>query len=175
MANTSRSYSRLDSNGAVDITLALDKLRRAIDEALGAMLEIAGAYDLSSSIPPAPIASGTLHLSEHALDVLLPNGRSISLARRGPARRLFKALVAQHSAKRGQALSIHEAFEAGWPNELAHPEAAAARVYTTIRILRNLGLRPWLLGRDDGYLLAPDLVVFCDAGAAEAAEAGAAQ
>ncbi len=175
MANTARTFSRIDANGAADVTLALDRLRRAIDEALSAMLEIAGSYDLSSSLPPPHVASGVLHVASQALEIVLPNGRSISLARRGPARRLFQALVSQHQREKGHALSIHDAFEAGWPNERAQPDAAAARVYTTIRILRNLGLRPWLLGRDDGYLLAPDLVIHAESELNALPELGAAE
>lgn len=51
------------------------------------------------------------------------------------------------------------AFAAGWPGESAHPESAAARVYSAIRSLRDVGLRPWLLSCDDGYMLATELDV----------------
>lgn len=83
----------------------------------------------------------------------------IDLRTRGPLRRILLALVAQHSAAPGTALSADVVFDAGWPAERASAKAAAARVYTAVYTLRRMGLRGVLVRRDDGYLLVSDITV----------------
>lgn len=83
----------------------------------------------------------------------------IDLRTRGPLRRILLALVAQHRAAPGTALSADVVFEAGWPAERASPKAAASRVYTAVYTLRRFGLRGVLVRRDDGYLLVSDIAV----------------
>lgn len=50
----------------------------------------------------------------------------------------------------------------GWPGERMVPEAAASRVYTAVRELRAMGLRPVLDRRAEGYLLDPVATVTVD-------------
>jgi DNA-binding SARP family transcriptional activator len=72
---------------------------------------------------------------------------------------MLLALVAHREADPGSPLTRDQLFAAGWPGERAQPEAAAQRVHTAIWTLRTLGLRDVLIGRDDGYLLDPELVI----------------
>ena len=50
-------------------------------------------------------------------------------------------------------------FAAGWPGDNVQPDAAVNRVRVAVATLRKLGLRPHLVTRGDGYMLAPELVV----------------
>ena len=59
----------------------------------------------------------------------------------------------------GVGISMHALVDAGWPGERIQPEAAAARVYTSIKTLRALGLDAIVIRRDDGYLINPDTSV----------------
>jgi hypothetical protein len=47
--------------------------------------------------------------------------------------------------------------KATWPGERILPQAALSRVYVTVLMLRNLGLRTILVQRDGGYLLDPNV------------------
>lgn len=82
---------------------------------------------------------------------------AIDLSRRGALRRILLALV--ESQARGAPISVSEAREIGWPNEKMLPESGAARVYMAVRRLRLLGLEAVLVTSDEGYALAPDVVV----------------
>jgi len=59
----------------------------------------------------------------------------------------------------GSPVTLAELQEAGWPLEAIRPTAAANRLHVALATLRNLGLRPVLLRKDNGYLLDPDLAV----------------
>ena len=84
----------------------------------------------------------------------------VDLRRRKAPRRILARLVELRASD--GALDVYEAFEVGWPDEVATPEAAADRVYWAIRTLRKLGLESVLVTRDDGYLLDPAAVVSHD-------------
>lgn len=150
-------YKLIDSRAVHDVTDAVSALI-ALGASMTRVLTELRERGASTEIVRG-MARPSLYVGVHAHSVRLPDASIISLARRGSARRILAALVCQHRRASGDALSVVELFEAGWPGERAHPEAAAARVYSTIRTLRNLGLRPWILGRDDGYLLATELDV----------------
>lgn len=84
----------------------------------------------------------------------------VDLSRRRAHRLILAHLVTKH--REGEALDVHEAFEIGWPGELADVEAAAERVYWAIGSLRKLGLDEVLLTSDSGYHLDPSLEVVLD-------------
>ncbi len=88
----------------------------------------------------------------------LDDGRRVDLLRRGPMRRVLVRLLHAHAAGRG-AVSVDRLFEAGWPDTDVHPTAAATRVYVTVRMLRDAGLRPVLQTVSGGYRLDPSLRV----------------
>jgi hypothetical protein len=85
-----------------------------------------------------------------------PNADTVDLARRHNLRRVLGALVAHH---REAGLDTAGLFAAGWPGERISREAASNRVRVAVATLRRLGLRPYLLTRSDGYVLAPQLTI----------------
>ncbi|WP_373047118.1 hypothetical protein [Vulgatibacter sp.] len=89
----------------------------------------------------------------------LPGGARADLRRRGAMRRIFLALVEQRLLAPGEGLSQQALADLGWPGEAILPDAAASRVYTSIRTLRAMGLGGILRKHADGYLLDPDVAV----------------
>jgi predicted ATPase len=112
----------------------------------------------SSSTAAAPAAAGgeTIAIGPEARWMELPGIERKDLSRRGPLRRILMALADAHGK---DTLDVNQLIEAGWPGEKMHAESGAARVYAAIRTLRKLGLEPWLITRDDGYLLDPDVEI----------------
>jgi len=93
----------------------------------------------------------SISIGEEARWFRVGDGERVDLSKRRAPRLILLRLV----ASRGRALSLDEVVAAGWPGERIQPEAAAARAYTAIKTLRELGLGDLLLRRDDGYLLDP--------------------
>jgi tetratricopeptide (TPR) repeat protein len=79
----------------------------------------------------------------------LADGTTVSLERRGAARRVLGALAEAGGATCG----VFALVEAGWPGERMDPTSALQRLYTTIRSLRRLGLEEALRTVDGGYRL----------------------
>ena len=59
----------------------------------------------------------------------------------------------------GEALSIDELIEAGWPDEKIRADAALNRAYVAIASLRKKGLRDVLLTTGGGYALSAAVAV----------------
>ncbi len=87
------------------------------------------------------------------------NGEEVDLTSRDAPRRILTRLVEHRLDRPGEALSKEQIVEAGWPDEVLHPQAAVSRVYTAIRQLRGFGLEDVLLTQDGGYLLDPTVAV----------------
>jgi len=79
----------------------------------------------------------------------------VDLSKRGALRRVFAALVERHEASAGLALDANALLRVGWPGERVLAAAGATRVRVAIASLRRLGLGPFLLTYDEGYLLDP--------------------
>ena len=75
------------------------------------------------------------------------------------SRRIVKALAEQHRDRPGEALTVWDLLDAGWPGEQPMPTAGANRVYVELNRLRKYGLREWIERFDAGYRLSPRLVV----------------
>ncbi|HEV8322777.1 MAG TPA: hypothetical protein VG389_14260, partial [Myxococcota bacterium] len=103
--------------------------------------------------------AGPLEVGPDARWVLIPGRGRIDLARRRSTRLVLLALTRARLSTPGKGLDGETLIESAWPGERMLHHAGLARVYTTIRALRALGLGDGLLTRDDGYLLDPDLVV----------------
>jgi hypothetical protein len=56
-------------------------------------------------------------------------------------------------------MSLDAIVAAAWPGERVLASAGAARVYTAVRTLRDLGLRDVIATADDGYRIAADVRV----------------
>ena len=102
----------------------------------------------------APPRAPALRLARDGRAMTLGDAR-VDLARRGPLRRVLRALVEARLANDGRALSTADVLAAGWPGEKMLPESGAARVYMAVRRLRALGLEALLTTSDDGYALDP--------------------
>jgi predicted ATPase len=89
--------------------------------------------------------------------LILPGGRALDFARRGPLWRILRALVDVRSAQPGQGLSLQALIEVGWPGERIVAAAAANRAYVAVATLRKLGLGELLVTGDDGYHLSTEL------------------
>ncbi|MBL8744093.1 MAG: tetratricopeptide repeat protein [Myxococcales bacterium] len=120
--------------------------RRLLSRALDAALVVRGEG-----------AGGTLSVSADARWFRRGDGTAVDLSTRRSLRLMLLKLCAVHRESAGQALSLDDLFQAGWPGENIVQSAAHRRVYTAIGTLRDLGLRDVLIRRDDGYLLSPDV------------------
>lgn len=81
------------------------------------------------------------------------NGVRGDISRRPVLRRVLAALVAHYAAGRTSPLTMHEVLAAGWPNERCVRDSGAARVYQTVKRLRQLGLGDLLAHDGRGYSL----------------------
>jgi tetratricopeptide (TPR) repeat protein len=88
-----------------------------------------------------------------------PGSPRVTLLRRRSARRILARLVERRMAAPGRALTVPELFEAGWGGERIRRDAMQNRVYVALAKLRQLGLRPLLQSRADGFLIAPEVRV----------------
>lgn len=88
----------------------------------------------------------------------------VDLSRRPALMRVFRVLLAARRETPVVALSVEELAKRAWWGERIVPRAAAARVYTSIRTLRKLGLRDSLVTREGGYLLHPAVPLVITAG-----------
>ena len=70
--------------------------------------------------------------------------------------RVLKKLLDHRLGAPGDPLSFDALLECGWPGERILPLAAASRVHAVLSSLRRLGLRAYLLTREDGWLLDPE-------------------
>lgn len=82
-------------------------------------------------------------------------GRRVSLGRRAAMKRVFHALVHHRECRPGAAIAADELIAVGWPGENLRGHSGVARLRVAINELRNMGLRPVLVTRSEGYLLAP--------------------
>ncbi len=80
----------------------------------------------------------------------------VELAHRKSLARILAALVVQRASAPGVAASMTQLLAAGWPEDRVLERAGANRVHVALTTLRKLGLREWLLRRDDGYLIDPE-------------------
>lgn len=88
-----------------------------------------------------------------------PGEPRVDLGRRRALRRILKALLARRVKTPDVASTLDEILAAGWPGEQVQHGAGVLRVYNAVSTLRKLGLRAYLVSRDDGYLLDPRVPV----------------
>jgi hypothetical protein len=79
-------------------------------------------------------------------------GVHVDLSRRPVLRRVLAALVARHRAN-ARAITLTELLAIGWPQERFIGESGPARVYQTIKRLRQMGLGELLDHDGTGYSL----------------------
>ncbi|HUS66667.1 MAG TPA: hypothetical protein VMZ28_19150 [Kofleriaceae bacterium] len=97
-------------------------------------------------------------LSNGGRHLVGPTGARIDLGRRRAVPRILLALAAASPA----ALSVHELFEAAWPDQRATHESARNRVYVSLSTLRRLGAGDMVRSTEGGYRLAPGVEVVAE-------------
>ncbi len=107
----------------------------------------------SSGIAPAP----ALIVSQDGSWFQATGRRVTRLARRPALRHIVRVLVEARRDRPNVALTAADLINAGWPG-LA-PEQGTARLYFTVYVLREKGLRGILISREDGYLLDPEIAM----------------
>jgi tetratricopeptide (TPR) repeat protein len=85
-------------------------------------------------------------------------GDTVDLTTRRPLRLIMRTLVDDRQ-NGGEGLDVDAIFSAGWPGEDLGLSTRRNRVYTAIRMLRELDLEGVLVTGSDGYRLADDVVV----------------
>jgi hypothetical protein len=135
--------------------LAVASLNRAIDDAAswGAPSRPTGDDTSSDRADTTPVLF--VFLSRRSMTT--PEGRQVELEKHPALWRIIAFLVEVHTRTPGQAVAVAELVSAGWPDERVRPEPGARRVYTALSTLRRRGLRAWIVKREDGYCLEPQL------------------
>jgi hypothetical protein len=85
--------------------------------------------------------------------------RVVDLSRRPTLVRLLAALADQHAASPGRPLDRASLIGRTWPGERILHAGAAPRLRVAVAHLRRLGLRDVVDTHEDGYRLAPDVVL----------------
>jgi predicted ATPase len=85
-----------------------------------------------------------------------PGGWRIDVGDRQHAKATLRALLQAWRNAPGKPLATDDVLRAAWPGERVNKRAGASRVYVTISMLRDLGLRELILSAEEGgYLLNP--------------------
>ncbi len=108
--------------------------------------------------PQRPI-SLVLEVAEDGRFFVLPDGRRVGCARRPVMARILLRLARAHVDRPGNGVRWEALLEAGWPGVRIYQGAARNRVRVMISRMRELGLRSWLHGGDEGYAFRPELEV----------------
>jgi predicted ATPase len=137
---------------SADLRFAVRLLERAAGER-----PAAGGRTQARAESAAAAEGGALVIAQSGLWLRPPRGERVSLERRRSLRLLVQRLADRRREAPGEPVAVADLVRCGWPGEDVHTELGAGRVYTALSTLRRLGLRPVLLGRDDGYLLDPSV------------------
>jgi hypothetical protein len=138
------------------------------DDAFAATLQTNGEVELNNEANETTHRSGffpskqprqTMVIGEDCRWFQIEGKEVVSLQRRLAMRKLLSALIAASEAGRKEPLSVEEMFEIGWPEQRASSDSAAGRVYTTVRLLRAMGLRDVILSDAGGYIINPNLAI----------------
>ncbi|MEQ9498712.1 MAG: hypothetical protein RIT81_17675 [Deltaproteobacteria bacterium] len=147
-----------------------DRVRQTLDALDGVPLEarvlalvethLSAIADAMSRVGPATswIVVDLVHRS-----VRRPNGETVPLHRRRAPWLVFRRLAEARVEAPGVPVDREALVEAGWPDEIIHPTAAAARVYFVIRQLRVVGLEDVVATGAGGYLIPVDTEVILEA------------
>ena len=133
----------------------LPELLRRVREARGggAPLSPEVARGLLEQLRGQAPDEGHLAVAIDGSAVDLPDGTTVDLRRRQAVRRILAALARARREHPGEPVPAQACIEAGWPGERMRWESAQARLWTSIRALRAVGLGDALETVGDGYRL----------------------
>jgi predicted ATPase/Tfp pilus assembly protein PilF len=141
--------ARGDLAGARAVLARTEKKRLASDARVARRLLASAVARAGEKKAPS------LAIGEEARWFRVGEGERVDLSKRRAPRLILRALAELRARAPGTGLTLDDVVAAGWPGERIQAEAAAARAYTAIKTLRELGLGELLVRRDDGYLLDP--------------------
>src|SRR5262249_17435393 len=84
-----------------------------------------------------------------------PRGWRIDVGDRQHARAILRALLEARLRSPGRSLATDDVLLAAWPRQGLVGRAGTNRVYVTISLLRDLGLRELIVSADGGYMFDP--------------------
>jgi hypothetical protein len=87
----------------------------------------------------------------------LPGGRRVECRMKRVVRALLALLAERRAAAPGEPVESDALVGAAWPGEKVDRKTAQHRLYSSLNVLRDLGLREALLTAGAGYLLDPKL------------------
>ncbi len=88
-----------------------------------------------------------------------PAGKLVSVESRPTLHSILKLFVERRVTHPGQPTPVRDVFELVWVGQRIDPNSARSRVYSSLWLLRDLGLRDVIVKREGGYMLAPELTV----------------
>jgi hypothetical protein len=140
-----------------DMGVALAKAR-AMWKLFGFEPDVAGfAAWVARTLTPAQRERARIRMGRDGEWLEAPDGNRYALNSRKPLRRILWTLAQARRDGRGEAVSVTQLLEAGWPGESPVAESGCNRVYVAISSLRKLGLGEALQRWDGGYRLDPGL------------------
>ncbi|MFO0555312.1 MAG: hypothetical protein U0271_43450 [Polyangiaceae bacterium] len=108
---------------------------------------------LAVSHGESPQPSRRIMVGPNALWFCVGPSERQSLGRSKTLRRILSSLL--DGQGRGTVLTTEQLFQLGWPDERASSLSMANRVHVTLCRLRAMGLRDFILYRDNGWLFDP--------------------
>ncbi|MDX1748642.1 MAG: hypothetical protein R3324_22140, partial [Halobacteriales archaeon] len=94
----------------------------------------------------------TVHRDGHWFQV--GDAEPVDLLIRRAIRRIAACLLHHHLEQPKTGVPVETLIEAGWPGEVMTADSGRTRVYSAVRILRDLGMRDILVTDDAGYHFA---------------------
>lgn len=89
----------------------------------------------------------------------LEDGTHLDLRRSPKTRRLVALLVERRTSSPGVSVTVHDLFDAAWPDDRTPEPHRSNRVYVALTRLRNAGFTEIIQHDGDGYLLDPHIAV----------------
>jgi predicted ATPase len=123
---------------------------------------LARALGRSEGATPAAPGPRRLLVGERGRWFVPPSGERVDLGRQRSLRLVLLALSRHRRGGAPGGLDADALLASGWPGERIKGPAGGARVRVALSRLRALGLRDLLVRDDEGYALAPDVVVAID-------------
>jgi hypothetical protein len=140
---------------------ATRRLTRALDgdPSVDATLDVRGYRRLARAVLRRGFDRGACLGLDSTRRHVTVGERGVDLSRRPTLFRLLSALVDQHATSPGRPLDRASLIGRTWPGERILHDAAATRLRVAVAHLRRLGLRDVLDTHEDGYRLAPNVVL----------------
>lgn len=125
---------------------------------LGPMLGMPSPQHIIAPDEPATpeLAAPVLLIGPEAAWFQLPDADApVSLERKAVLAQILEGFAIAQQKSPGLGLSVEQIMALGWPGQQLLPKAGANRVYVALNNLRKLGLDPFMIRSQQGYMLSP--------------------